>query len=59
MKIILELAVDGPEEEAEAREYAAALQRVVERRQWQDMPGALMSQADASVWVSGVELVED
>lgn len=58
MKIILELAVADEEERAEAREYAAALQRVVERRQWQDMPGALLDQADASVWVSRVTVEE-
>lgn len=59
MKIILTLSREDPGDPDEAREYVAALTRTIERRRYREMPGALLSQEDASIWVSGVELVED
>lgn len=59
MKIILTLTCETQAERNEAMDYADALRRIVERRQDQGFPGMIMDQADSSVWVSGVELLDD
>lgn len=59
MKIILELTCETQAERNEAGDFVYALRRIVERRQDQGLPGMIMDQADSSVCVSGVELVED
>ncbi len=58
MKIILELAVADEEEGQEALAYAAALDRIVQRRQDQGLPGALLDLAEGSVWVRAVTVVD-
>lgn len=59
MKIVLDLVVTDEEERGEALGYVVALARLVERRQGQGMPGALLTQGGGSVWVSSVTVQGD
>lgn len=56
MRLVLDLSVNSAEEAAEAQMYAEALQRMVERKQWQSFPGAMLELGDGSVWVARVSL---
>jgi protein-disulfide isomerase-like protein with CxxC motif len=58
VKIILTLECETQAERNEAGDFADALRRIVERRRDQGFPGMILDQADSSVWVSAVELVE-
>lgn len=59
MKIILHVATETAEDLEEAGSYVHSLKGTIERRQGQDMPGALLNHGEATIWVTDAEILLD
>lgn len=61
MKIILHVADDDTDPNAteDTTAYVHSLKSLVERRQHQGYPGAVLNHGDGAIWVTNVEILLD
>lgn len=57
MEIIIEVGeIDSQDAVNDLKMYVDAIQREIDRRQWQDMPGAWLTYGNGGVWAKSVRL---